>query len=163
MFDEPLHHLQRQRENDGGVLLGCDGVEALQVTQLESRGRLGDHQRGFFQSPGGLHLSLRSNDLKHRRTRSSLPPPLLFHGRSVSRGNPIKSSIIFPPHLCSGLPTGFCLCCHGSLQLLRQLHVLDLHSLHLNAPRISGFIQGFLRRIIQQQILHHIKPVYAPV
>ena len=35
MFDEPLHHLQRQRENDGGVLLGGDGVEGLKVTQLQ--------------------------------------------------------------------------------------------------------------------------------
>lgn len=32
---EPLHHLQRQREDDGGVLLGGDGVEGLQVAQLQ--------------------------------------------------------------------------------------------------------------------------------
>jgi len=28
---EPLHHVDGQREDDGGVLLGRDGVESLQV------------------------------------------------------------------------------------------------------------------------------------
>lgn len=48
-------------------------------------------------------------------------------------------------HLCSGLTTGFRLRSHSSLQLLRQLHILDLHTLHLDAPRIGGFIQGLLQ------------------
>ncbi len=137
----PLHkslqQINGQRENDGGVLLCCDGVEALQVPQLESRGWLSNDQRCFFQSPGGLHLSLCSYDLKHRQTL------FLIITHSLSR-----REIIVLPHLCSGLPTGLCLCCHGSLQLLRQLHILDLHTLHPNTPRISGFIQGFLRGTI---------------
>lgn len=36
VFDEALHHLQRQWEDDGGVLLGGDGVEGLEVAQLQS-------------------------------------------------------------------------------------------------------------------------------
>lgn len=35
MFHEALHHFQWQREDDGGVLLGGDGVEGLEVTQLQ--------------------------------------------------------------------------------------------------------------------------------
>lgn len=59
-----------------------------------------------------------------------------------------RSSLAFVscprPDLRSGLSAGLGLGSHRSLQLLRQLHVLDLHPLHLNSPRISGFIQGFL-------------------
>lgn len=65
---ETLQHIYGQREDDGWVLLCCDAVEGLQVPQLESRGCLSDHQRGFFQGPGGLHLSFGSDDLKHRQT-----------------------------------------------------------------------------------------------
>lgn len=63
-----LQYIYGQRKDDGGVLLCCDWVEGLQVSQLESRGWLGNYQGGFFQSPGGVHLSLCSNDLKHRQT-----------------------------------------------------------------------------------------------
>lgn len=36
VLQEGLHHVNGQRENDGGVLLGCDGVEGLEVAQLQS-------------------------------------------------------------------------------------------------------------------------------
>jgi len=36
VLQEGLHHVNGQRENDGGVLLGCDGVEGLKVAQLQS-------------------------------------------------------------------------------------------------------------------------------
>ena len=47
-------------------------------------------------------------------------------------------------YLGSGLPGCLCLCSHGSLQLHGQLHVLNLHALHLYPPVISGIIQGTL-------------------
>lgn len=58
MFHEALHHFQWQREDDGGVLLGGDGVEGLEVTQLQGWRRLSNHQGGLLQSPRGIHLSL---------------------------------------------------------------------------------------------------------
>lgn len=51
LFDKALHHLQRQWENDGGVLLGRDGVEGLEVTQLQGGGRLGNHKGGLLECP----------------------------------------------------------------------------------------------------------------
>lgn len=69
MFDEPLHHLQRQRENDGGVLLGGDGVEGLKVTQLQGWRRLRDHQGGLLQRPRCIHLSLRCDHLEKKNGR----------------------------------------------------------------------------------------------
>lgn len=36
VLQEGLHHVDGQGENDGGVLLGCDGVEGLEVAQLQS-------------------------------------------------------------------------------------------------------------------------------
>lgn len=64
LFGEAPHHLQRQGEDDSGVLLGGDGVERLQVAQLQSGGRLGDHQRSLLQGSGGIHLSLGSDHLQ---------------------------------------------------------------------------------------------------
>lgn len=45
------------------------------------------------------------------------------------------------PHLGSGLTSSLGLGSHGSLQLMRQLHVFDLHALHLDAPVVRSFIQ----------------------
>lgn len=53
-----------QGEDDGGVLLGSDGVEGLQVAQLEGGGRLGDDQRRLLQGARRVHLSLRCNHLQ---------------------------------------------------------------------------------------------------
>lgn len=50
------------------------------------------------------------------------------------------------PHLCSGLSSCLCLSSHGSLQLVRQLHIFDLHSLHLDAPVVCGIIQVGLKK-----------------
>lgn len=71
VFHEPVHHLQRQRENDGGVLLGSDGVEGLQVAQLQGGRRLRDHKGGLLQRPGRVHLSLRCNHLEEEREVTS--------------------------------------------------------------------------------------------
>lgn len=134
-----------QREDDGGVPLCCDGVEGLQVTQLERRGRLGNHQRGLLQSPGGLRLSLGGDHLKHRETVISPSP-----SRVVCTGK--KNEARFSRrrlNLRSGLAAGLCLCSHRSLHLPGQLHVLDLNPLHLDTPWIGGFIQGFLQGNIQ--------------
>uniref|UniRef100_A0A3Q2PUI2 Uncharacterized protein n=1 Tax=Fundulus heteroclitus TaxID=8078 RepID=A0A3Q2PUI2_FUNHE len=40
----------------------------------------------------------------------------------------------FYPDLSPGLSSCFSFSCHGSLQLSRQLHIFDLHTLHLDAP-----------------------------
>lgn len=57
-------------------------------------------------------------------------------------------------HLCPGLTTGFRLCGHSSLQLLRQLHIFDLNTFHLDAPRIRGFVQGLLHAVkIRQPVI----------
>lgn len=47
-------------------------------------------------------------------------------------------------HLGPGLAARLRLCGHRSLHLLRQLHILDLNPFHLDAPCISGFVQGLL-------------------
>ena len=57
--DEVLEDLHRQRKDDGRVLLGRDGVERLEVAQLERRRRLADDVRRLLQRPGRLLLTLR--------------------------------------------------------------------------------------------------------
>ena len=47
-------------------------------------------------------------------------------------------------HLGPGLPGRLRLRGHGSLQLHGQLHVLDLHALHLDSPVVGGIVQGAL-------------------
>lgn len=139
-----LQYVYGQREDDGGVPLCCDGVEGLQVTQLERRGRLGNHQRGLLQSPGGLHLSLGGDHLKHRESHQSFSISCRVHRVE----NEARCSC-HRLNLCSGLAAGLCLCSHRSLHLPGQLHVLDLNPLHLDTPWIGGFIQGFLQGNIQ--------------
>lgn len=68
VLHQTLHHVQRQWENDGGVLLGSDGVESLQVAKLQGARRLGDYQRGLFQSAGRIHLALGCDHLSRRET-----------------------------------------------------------------------------------------------
>ena len=50
-------------------------------------------------------------------------------------------------HLCPGLPCGLRLCGHGALQLHRQPHVLDLHTLHLDTPGVGGVVKGRLHHV----------------
>lgn len=49
------------------------------------------------------------------------------------------------PHLCSGLSCCLCFGSHGSLQLVWQLHIFNLHSLHLDAPVVCGLVQVGLK------------------
>jgi len=51
-----------------------------------------------------------------------------------------------PTYLGSGLAAGLGLSCHGSLELKGQLHILDLHPLHLDPPVVSSIIQSGLRK-----------------
>jgi len=55
---EVLEQLHRQRKDDGGVLLRRDGVERLQVAQLQRRGRFADDVRRLLERPRCLLLSL---------------------------------------------------------------------------------------------------------
>lgn len=66
MLQERLHHVNRQGEDDGGVFLSGDGVEGLQVAQLQRRRRLGDHHRGFLQCSRRVHLSLSGDHLREK-------------------------------------------------------------------------------------------------
>lgn len=81
---QPLHQLQRQREHDGGVLLGGDGVEGLQVTQLQGRRGLSDDQRGLLQGPRCVHLPLRCDHLEEETGRTR---ELILHLRGVRLDN----------------------------------------------------------------------------
>ena len=56
-------HLYGQREDDGGVLLGGDAVERLEVAQLERRRRLVDDVRRLTQRLRRSVLALRRNHL----------------------------------------------------------------------------------------------------
>ena len=60
---ERLQQVDRHREDDGGVLLGGDLVERLQVAQLERRRRLVDDVGGLLERPRRLVLTFRSNHL----------------------------------------------------------------------------------------------------
>lgn len=64
---EVANDVHGQREDDGGVLLGCDGVEGLEVSELKSGWRLCDHQRRLLQSPGCIHLTLRCYNLHYHK------------------------------------------------------------------------------------------------
>ena len=50
LLHEALQQVDGKREDDGGVLLGGDGVEGLQITELQGGGRLRDDVSGFLQS-----------------------------------------------------------------------------------------------------------------
>merc|ERR1719414_848497 len=67
---ETRDQVDRKRENDGRVLLRRNGVECLQVTELEGRRRLGNDLRGLFESSRGFLFALCSNNLCSGLTRS---------------------------------------------------------------------------------------------
>lgn len=52
-----------QREHNGGVLLRRDGVQRLEVAQLQGGRRVSDHLGGFAQGPGCLLFTLGGNHL----------------------------------------------------------------------------------------------------
>ena len=58
----PLTH--RKREDDGRVLLSRDGVEGLEVSQLQGPGAARDHLAGGPQGGARLLFSLRRDDLR---------------------------------------------------------------------------------------------------
>ena len=58
-----VEELDRHREDDGGVLLGRDGVEGLQVAQLQRQRRLADDVRRLLERPRRLLLALRRDHL----------------------------------------------------------------------------------------------------
>lgn len=70
---EVRHELHGQREDDGGVPLRRDGVEGLQVAELQGRRRLCDDQRRLFEGTGGVHLALCSNNLQTESTVTLVP------------------------------------------------------------------------------------------
>ena len=58
-LDVALEKLHRYGENDGGILLGGDHLERLEVAELEGGRGLADHVRGLLEGPGGLLFPLR--------------------------------------------------------------------------------------------------------
>ncbi len=57
-----MKQINRQRKDDGRVLLGRDGGQGLQVAELEGGRRLGDDVGGFLQGSSGLLFTFRSDD-----------------------------------------------------------------------------------------------------
>ena len=50
-------------------------------------------------------------------------------------------------HFSPGLPGGLGLGSHGSLELLGQPHVLNLHPVHVDAPGVGGLLQAVVHRV----------------
>lgn len=61
---EVTHDVHGQWEDDGGVLLSCDGVESLQVAKLQGWRGLCDHEGRLLQRARGIHLTLCCDDLE---------------------------------------------------------------------------------------------------
>ena len=59
-------HAHGHGEDDGGVLLGGDAGEGLEVAQLQRVGRLLDHLRRHLQRPAGLLLPLSCDHLREK-------------------------------------------------------------------------------------------------
>lgn len=141
LMHKVAYDVHRQRENDGGVLLGCDGAQSLKVSQLKARWRFWDHQRRLLQSPGCVHLSLCCDHLL-----SSIKSNIYILSNTIAELNMqveiryCLCILLSDAHLCSGFTGCFCLCGHGSLQLVWQFDIFNLHSLHLNTPRVCGLI-----------------------
>ena len=60
---ELVHQLHGEGEDDGGVLLGADLGEGLEVPQLQGRGALADDVGGLLQGLRCLLLALGGDDL----------------------------------------------------------------------------------------------------
>ena len=56
-------NIDGHREYDGGGLLSGYPRQGLEISQLQGVGRLLDHLGSHFEGPGGLLLTLSSNDL----------------------------------------------------------------------------------------------------
>jgi hypothetical protein len=63
---------------------------------------------------------------------------------SIRKTNNNKKNLNRIYYLGSGLPGCFCLCSHSSLELHRELHILNFYTLHLYSPVIGGIIQSTL-------------------
>lgn len=94
---EVRYDVHGQWENDGGVLLCCDGVESLQVAELQGRRGLGDHEGGLLQSTGCVHLPLSGDHLRGDRGRARW---WVNRERLLTRGGGVMSVCA---HLRSGL------------------------------------------------------------
>ena len=66
LLHKPLQHVQGQRKHDGGVLLGGDGAESLQVAQLQRGWRLADDVSSLLQCQRRLLFALGSDHLVWR-------------------------------------------------------------------------------------------------
>lgn len=124
-----------QWENDGGVLLCRDGVESLQVAELQGRRGLRDHEGGLLQSTGCVHLPLGGDHLRGHRRRAHW---WVNREQLLTRGVSVMSVCA---HLGSGLSRCLCFGSHGSLELMGQLYIFNLYTLHLDAPVVCGIVQ----------------------
>lgn len=69
LLHEVRYDIHGQGEDDGWVLLRCDGAESLQVAQLQARRRLWDHNGCLLQGARCIHLTLCCNHLHVGRQR----------------------------------------------------------------------------------------------
>src|SRR5262249_35763513 len=61
--EERSDQVHGQREDDGGVLVGCNYGQRFQVAQLDRLGLLPEHLRRLRKLLGGLKLAFRVNHL----------------------------------------------------------------------------------------------------
>ena len=69
--DHGSHDIHGHREEDGGASLSSDGVQGLQVAQLQGRGRAVNHVSRLLQRARGIQLTLSCNKLEKEREAGS--------------------------------------------------------------------------------------------
>jgi hypothetical protein len=62
-MEQGAEQIDGEWEDDGGVLLGTDGVQGLQVAQLDGLWRFRNYVRRLLQRPRGFLLPLRHDHL----------------------------------------------------------------------------------------------------
>lgn len=60
---ETIKQINRQREDNSGIILCCQSCQRLQVAQLKTCWRLGQHHGGLLEGFRSIHLSLRCHSL----------------------------------------------------------------------------------------------------
>ena len=72
LWRQTTEEVHGEREDDGGVLLRGDGVEGLEVSQLEGSGRLVQHVGCLLQGSGRVLLSFSRNHLDWKWDKNML-------------------------------------------------------------------------------------------
>ena len=121
LVHESPHDLDRKWEHDGGVSLGGDGGQSLQISEVGHN----------YNQLLGNHQPLNSSpELQSRRGGADDVGSIL-----QSLGGLLLALGL--DNLGLGLSGGLGLCCHGPLKLLWKPHILDLNPLN---PRVKNNI-----------------------